>query len=175
MVWPGHILPEQRFQAPVSMIDMLPTILELGGLPPPHPTQGESLAPLLQGREGWKPGPVVLEQFYVHPPTRKMFGRIDVVDGRWGASLEPFLNPQEEERSEGARRPAPLILYDLWNDPQCLNSLHEEYPDLVKKYTDFLRSEHQLSRVLGERFTRATGQALSPAQLRTLRALGYIQ
>ena len=157
------------------MIDMLPTILDLGGLPPPRPTQGQSLAPLLQGRAGWKSRPVILEEFYVHPPTGKMFGKIDVVDGRWGASLEPLPDPEEGERPESARRPAPLILYDLWNDPQCLNSLHEAYPELVKKYTDFLRSQHQLSRVLGESFTRSTGQALSPAQLRTLRSLGYIQ
>ena len=175
MVWPGGILPEQRFREPVSMIDMLPTILDLAGLPPPQPTQGQSLAPLLQGREGWKSRPVILEEFYVHSSTRKMFGKIDVVDGRWGASLEPLPDPEEGERPESARRPAPLILYDLWNDPQCLNSLHEAYPELVKKYTDFLRSQHQLSRVLGERFTRSTGQALSPAQLRTLRSLGYIQ
>ena len=120
MVWPGHILPAQRFRDPVSMIDMLPTILGLGYLPPPHPTQG----PLLQGREGWKPRPVMLEEFYVHAPNRKMFGKIDVIDGRWGASLEPLSDAQGEERPERARRPAPLRLYDLWNDPQYLNSLH---------------------------------------------------
>ena len=33
------------------MIDVLPTILDLAGLPPPEVAQGRSLAPLLLGGE----------------------------------------------------------------------------------------------------------------------------
>ena len=34
-VWPGHIAPEQRFTDPVSIIDILPTILDLADRPMP--------------------------------------------------------------------------------------------------------------------------------------------
>lgn len=46
VIWPGHIAGGQRFSQPVSMIDMLPTILDLADLPMPEVIQGQSLAPL---------------------------------------------------------------------------------------------------------------------------------
>jgi len=51
-IWPGRIKGGQRFRDPVSMIDMLPTILDLVGLPQPEVMQGQSLAPLLLGKPG---------------------------------------------------------------------------------------------------------------------------
>ena len=100
-------------------------------------------------------------------------GRIEVVDERWGASLE--INPISDPKDPGDRRPAHLLLYDLWNDPQCLNSLHEERPDLVKKYTEFLEAQFAAHQALAQRFTSSGETALTSEQLRTLRALGYIQ
>jgi arylsulfatase A-like enzyme len=41
--WPGHISGGQRFKDAVSMIDVLPTVLDLVGLPPPDVMQGQSL------------------------------------------------------------------------------------------------------------------------------------
>ncbi len=56
VVWPGRIQGGQRFSGPVSMIDVLPTMLDLVGLPPAETAQGRSLAPLLLlGRDGWEP------------------------------------------------------------------------------------------------------------------------
>jgi arylsulfatase A-like enzyme len=65
IVWPGRVAGGQRFSQPVSMIDMLPTILDLVGLPLPEVMQGQSLAPLLLGEEGWEPRPVILDEFGV--------------------------------------------------------------------------------------------------------------
>ncbi len=73
-------------------------------------------------------------------------------------------------------RAAPLLLFDLWNDPYVQHSLHEERPDLVEKYTKFLEAQWEAHQALAQRFTRSgEGPALTPEQLRTLRALGYIQ
>ncbi len=60
VVWPERIASGQRFSDPVSMIDVLPTILDLAGLPMPDIMQGQSLAPLLLGTDGWEPRPVIL-------------------------------------------------------------------------------------------------------------------
>ena len=65
VVWPGRIAGGQRLSQPVSMVDVLPTILDLVGLPRPAVMQGQSLAPLLLGKEGWEPRPVILDEFYV--------------------------------------------------------------------------------------------------------------
>jgi arylsulfatase A-like enzyme len=165
-VWPGHIAGGQRFTDPVSMIDMLPTVLDLAELPPPEVMQGQSLAPLLLGTGGWEPRPVILDEFYVDSESGELRGWLEVIDGRWGASLAINPHPEglspldaalpgqfiEDQRGE---RPAPLLIYDLWNDPYCLNSLHEERPDLVEKYTELLEAQWAANQVLAQRFPQA--------------------
>ncbi|MFH1763268.1 MAG: sulfatase/phosphatase domain-containing protein, partial [Gemmatimonadota bacterium] len=178
-IWPGHIRGGQRFSEPaVSMIDVLPTILDLVGLPLPEIMQGQSLAPLLLGTGGVEPRQVVFDQFTVDQETGELRGRLEVLDGRWGASLEinPEL-PEGDETEEEAqwRRPVPFLLYDLWNDPYCLHSLHEERPDLVEKYTAFLEAQWEAHQALGQYFTAAEDVVLTAEQLEMLRTLGYIR
>ena len=170
VVWPERIAPGQRFSDPVSMIDLLPTILDLAGLPMPEIMQGQSLAPLLLGTDGWEPRPVIFDEFDVDPQTGEIRGLIEVIDGRWGASLEINPDPDEEDR-----RPVPLLLYDLWNDPHALSSVHQEHPDLVEHYTAFLEAQFEAHQLLAQQFTPGEESPLTPEQLRTLRSLGYIR
>ena len=179
-VWPGHIEGGQRIAHPVCMIDVLPTLLDLLGLPAAEIAQGQSLAPLMLGRDGWEPRPVILDEFYSDLATGELSGLIEVVDGRWGASLEtnpdPYIVLDFLLRMFGPlTRPAPLLLYDLWNDPMALWSLHEERPDLVQKYTAFLEEQFEAHLALAQFFTPSGEVELTPEQLRTLRSLGYIQ
>jgi arylsulfatase A-like enzyme len=171
VVWPGRIEGGQRFSQPVSMIDMLPTILDLADLPMPEVMQGQSLAPLLLGEEGWEQRPVILDEFYLDEET-ELRGVIEVIDGRWGASLE--INPDPEKQPE-TERTVPLLLYDLWDDPFTQHSLHEDRLDLVEKYTEFLEAQFEAHQSLAQLFTRSEPVPLTPEQLQTLRALGYIQ
>ncbi len=115
---------------------------------------------------------MILDEFYYSNTTGELGGAIEVVDGRWGASLE--INPHWETPEPGGR-PVPLLLYDLWNDPMALWSLHEERPDLVQKYTAFLEEQFAAHLALSRYFTRSGDVALTPEQLQTLRTLGYIQ
>jgi arylsulfatase A-like enzyme len=189
-VWPGRIAGGLRFMDPVSMIDVLPTVLDLLGLPVPEYAQGRSLAPLLLGRDGWEPSPVVFDEFRFEDD--ELLGQIEVIDGRWGASL--YVGPPRPDGwihlrghrnypPEGSRFrdgvpdvTPPLLLYDVWSDPHALRSLHEERPALVKEYTAFLEARLAQHLRLAERFTQ-TGDnpALTEEQLRTLRSLGYIR
>ena len=171
-VWPGHIEGGQRIAHPVSMIDVLPTLLDLLGLPAAEIAQGQSLAPLMLGREGWESRPVILDEFNANLATGELRGLIELVDGRWGASLE--INPRQRQSPE-ERRPSPLLLYDLWNDPMALWSVHEERPDLVEKYTAFLEEQFEAHLALSQYFTPSGEVELTPEQLQTLRSLGYIQ
>ena len=118
---------------------------------------------------------MIFDEFYVNSETGELEGHIEVIDGRWGASLEIPPPPQDEQAPPGTRRPDPLLLYDLWNDPHCLHSLHEEQPNLVDKYTKFLQNQWKVHQLLAQQFTRAEQSPLTPEQLQTLRALGYIQ
>ena len=171
-VWPGHIAPGLRFSDPVSMLDMLPTVLDLLDLPMPEVMQGQSLAPLLLGETGWEPRPVILNEIYVRRSTGEFKGRIEVIDGRWGASW--YIHPDPKEDSS-YRRPVPVLVYDLWNDPYCLHSLHEERPDLVEKYTKFLEEQWESHKALAMLFSRSKKEPLTPEQLENLRSLGYIK
>jgi len=174
IIWPERIAPGQRFSQPVSMIDMLPTILDLADLQPAKDAQGHSLAPLLLGKKGWEPNPVIFDKFYVDWDTGELSGLIEVIDGQWGASLWIKPSRVDDEKPPEQVRPD-LLLYDVWNDPYCLHSLHEKRLDLVKKYTDFLERQWKEHRTLAKRFKGADALPLTAEQLHTLRSLGYIQ
>jgi arylsulfatase A-like enzyme len=177
-IWPGHIEGGQRFSQPVSMLDVLPTILDLVDLPMPEIIMGQSLAPLLLGSDGWESRPVILDEFRVDQETGELRGRLEVIDGRWAASLRINPRPPDEDEDEDDarwRRPVPLLLFDLWNDPFSLHSLHEERPDLVEHYTGFLEAQWEAHQALAQRFTQGGEVQLTPQQLETLRSLGYIQ
>jgi arylsulfatase A-like enzyme len=175
---------------PVSMIDVLPTILDLAGLPQPEVLQGHSLAPLLR-EQTFEPRPVILDEFRVDEHSGEMIGNIEVVDGRWGASLEigplaPGADPARGRHAVpaggrwGAVHPffpdAPrLLLYDLWSDPFALHAVNDEQPKLVDRYRQMLQKQFEAHRALSRRFREAGDVALTPEQLQQLRALGYIQ
>jgi choline-sulfatase len=172
-VWPGRIPPGRRFSQPVSMIDMLPTILDLAGLPPSEISQGQSLAPLLLGKPGWTPRPVVFDEFNI--VDNYFYGSIEVIDGRWGASLLIDPRPDDKKTPIERLRPAPLLIFDTWEDPHAFKSLHEARPDLVEKYSkmlDRIWKEHQ---ALAKKFSRAGNMPLTPEQIETLRSLGYLR
>jgi arylsulfatase A-like enzyme len=172
-VWSGKIALGRRFSQPVSLIDMLPTILDLTGLPAPELAQGQSLAPLLLGKPGWTPRPVVFDRFFVE--GKYLFGSIEVIDGRWGASLLIDPRPDDMKKPVELLRPAPLLIFDVWEDPQALKSLHEERPDLVEKYSKMLDQIWKEHQALAKKFTRAGNVPLTPEQIETLRSLGYLR
>lgn len=171
VVWPGQLAAGRRFADPVSLIDLLPTVLDLVGLPRPAVLQGQSLAPLLRGQPGWTPRPVILEEVNLDRRSGQLAGTLEVVEGQWGASL--WIGPVPADTSR--HRPWPLLLYDLWNDPLAVRPVNVGHPDLVSKYTQFLEAQWQAHQALATRFKAGAPIALSPEQLERLRALGYIR
>ncbi len=190
VVWPGQLEGGRRIDRPVSMLDVLPTVLELAGLPEPEVLQGQSLAPLLRGGE-IEARPVILDEFRVDETSGELIGNLEIIDGRWAASLE--IGPTPEETAPGFGRyqvPAGgrwgavhpffpdvprLLLYDLEEDPFTTRAVNEEHPDLVRKYTRLLQEHWQAHQALATRFSEAGEVTLDPEQLEQLKALGYIQ
>jgi len=194
VVWPQAIAGGRRFSQPVSMIDVLPTVLDLAGLPPPEILQGQSLAPLLRGEAGWEPRPVVFDEFRVDAESGEWIGNIEMIDGRFGASLEIGPAPKDAKSTDpklgrhvvpaggrwGATHPyfpeiPRLLLYDLSTDPYAVHHVNDRYPDLVEAYRERLLSLWEAHRALAQKFQATEDVALTPEQLRQLRALGYIQ
>lgn len=165
VVWPGHIAPGQRFREQVSLLDLLPTVLEVTGQPQPEVLQGQSLAPLFLGKPGWKPKPVIIDEFTVDRKTNQLNGVIEMIDGRWGASL-----------AIGGEEAGPrLLLYDLWEDRYTQRSVHAERPKLAKEYQQRLERQFREHLALAKRFTQSKEGTLSSEQLEVLKSLGYIQ
>lgn len=187
-VWPGHIEGGRRIEAPVSMIDVLPTVLELAGLPPARVAQGQSLAPLLLGEEGWTPRPVVFDEFRVLEDG-SMIGNLELLDGRWGHSLEIRTAEHAPPPTQG-RHPAPaggrwkalefadvprLLLYDLEADSRAIANVAAEHPELATEAQRRLWRIWQQHRELSASFEAGDEAELSPEQQEALRALGYTE
>ncbi len=58
--FPGRVRAGARFDAPVTLLDVMPTILDLVGIPAQTAAQGRSLAPLIKGGT-LEPRPVISE------------------------------------------------------------------------------------------------------------------
>lgn len=186
VIAPGRLDGGARIAEPVSLIDLLPTVLDLAGLPPLERTQGRSLLPLMRGDREWERRPVILEQVERDVNTDELTGHIEMIDGRWGASLEiwpqrrPGQPPVEPSRWEAKARfhvdgQPRLLLYDLSEDPFTRQNVNERHPDLVRKYTRLLQEKWKEHQTIAALYKPSGQSALSPEQIETLRSLGYIR
>jgi hypothetical protein len=66
-----------------------------------------------------------------------------------------------------------FLLYDLWNDPFTTRAVNEAHPEKVEQYRAALLQQWQVHRALSHRFAEADDQALDPAMVKQLQALGY--
>lgn len=190
VIWPEQLPAGKRVQEPVSLIDLLPTVLDLAQLPPATVRQGRSWRPLLTDSGEWTPQPLVLEQVQAYPPTGEMVGHIEVIDGQWAASLEVMpktLVPvakevQSLDTAGGWRAARPhrfstpkLLLYDLSVDPFCTQNVNTKYPERVDTYTRMLTTLWEDHQTLANSFQSGGVGVMDEAQREALRTLGYIE
>lgn len=114
LAWPGHVAAGQTYSAPISSLDLMPTVLAAVGAPPPRPNDvldGVNILSFLTG----KPRPNAV-------PHDRLFWRMGeesaVREGRW--KLIQLL------------KTAPL-LFDLEADPGESKDLHAAHPDVVTR------------------------------------------
>lgn len=168
VVWPGHVGAGLRIDEPVSMIDILPTVLELVGLPPAEVAQGHSFAPVLLGRE-WTSRPVTLDEMNV-AEDGTVGGWLEVIDGRWGVSWAFHGRTKSDSVAVDEVR-----LCDLPADPLCVTDEATAHPDVVARLMPLLQERWEGAWILSARYSRAEHGEMTEDQLRALRALGYIQ
>jgi N-sulfoglucosamine sulfohydrolase len=148
--WPGVIRPHQRTAAMVQWIDLLPTLIDLAGGPPPQGLDGLSFAPVLRGRArhhrseiftthsgdgDWNVFPIravrTPEWKYIrnlHPElqhsTHTNRDSNKAAYRYWQSwEREAQTNPQARALVEAFKRRPAEELYDLRNDPHELVNL----------------------------------------------------
>jgi arylsulfatase A-like enzyme len=158
----------RRHDAWVSLVDVMPTLVELFDLPVPYDLayaiEGRSLVPALRG-EPLPPRSVFAESGHSHHPE-EVHGRVrfDVAGrfraayrGRWKLVWTPFQSPDRE-----------YALYDLVADPGETKDLyrpdHPEAAALRRELAAWLRASDD-----------PTVTALDERDVELLRSLGYVE
>lgn len=166
--WPGVIRPGTVYdRAPVGLVDLMPTLLELAGLTPDSLVQGRSFRPLLTAAESYSPQEYVFTERNWHDCDEHQRA---VRDGRWklirtdaytdlplctaaDIGMSPSFQELRARKAADAARLTPaqrrlfevprarLELYDLRRDPWEVHNLAGDPAQAarVKKMTAVLQ------------------------------------
>lgn len=159
IVFGGGGLPAiGRVDLPAQLLDLMPTLVELAGLEASLPYQGESLAPVMRGRDG---GPSADRPmlFAVHS---RVGPRLALSRGKWKLGLDL---PREGVPE--------VSLFDTEADSGEDNDLVDEYPEGVRVMLRELVAYYKALPRYGS--GQARRYEISQEQVDRLRALGYIE
>lgn len=150
------IFPDQRWagrvvETPVSLIDLVPTVLEVLGMDVPPDLSGRSLVQLLEG-EPWAIRPIYAEVTDGWNPVRA------IIDWPW--KYVHRFSPGEGE------------LYDLEQDPHETTDLSDVHPR-IKSY--MRRTLVMWAADLEPRWEASQPTPLTLEEIKKLKLLGYIQ
>jgi arylsulfatase A-like enzyme len=179
---PGTI-PAVKLTDTVRSIDLMPTLLDLSGLPAPEGIQGRSLVPLIAAarqlprqagagtaEENAAPDekhPAITEKARTTdsagPPPRDTESYSVVLDG-W--KLIHNVN-----RAPGAPE---FELFNRAEDPLDAHNVAEQHPDIVARLQGELDTWHKMVEAAQLPET-VSEENLSPDELERLRSLGYIK
>ena len=180
MRWPAGLPAGVSIDETVEIIDVMPTILELNGLPQLEGQQGASLVPLLRARGGgsgqafasegnWESRPAFSEKAVTEPgsgaPWPHHVEAYSVVDGPW--KLIHHVVPDEGNPE--------FELFKFHDDPLDQINLAAEHPDVVERLAKAIRTWRKKAEAARLPSDSESTEGLSNEQLERLRSLGYIQ
>ena len=155
--FPGRLIAGRRVAGRARILDVMPTVLDLLGVPAPPVVQGRSLVPWLMG----------------HPDPAGADDAVSEYDHRWaGRVYESVRRGRLSYIVEDAHE----HLFDLSDDPGEANDLLDTRPTDAAALRAALASWLEECRGLAGRF--GPGDAIvrpSAERARQLRALGYVE
>jgi len=130
--WPGRIPADRRVTDLVELVDLLPTLLGLAGLPAPPDLHGRSLQGLALGEPGAKGRDVVVSEYLENEEAMARSDRYKLV-------VSTGARARQDGYATGRPLPGPSErLYDLEADPGETTDLHAR-PDLAPVVADLRR------------------------------------
>ena len=172
LMWNPKLLPvSRRVTEPVQLIDVMPTVLDLLNLKAPDILQGQSLAPLANGRPFHRRAPVMTSRF-AHPNAKpngfvpeNRINTFALIEANWK------LIYREKGKDVGLNR---VELYDRRTDRAETNNVAGAHPQDVERMMTalgkWLDAQKQIRALLG----KGTRSTLDQQTLDQLRSLGYI-
>ncbi len=145
----GH---SRKIETLVETIDLMPTLLDLVGLPVPTATQGQSLLPLIQGQKTDDAVAFGESPFFGH---RRFAGH-----GRWRLLL--------------TKNTGQVELYDFDADPLESRNLASDRPFIVEELKEKI-SAWETEAVAARIVDADEGSSLDEETRKQLKELGYIQ
>lgn len=131
IVAPGVTRPGSRCAAPVSLLDIYPTLLELAGLPKKPDNDGHSLVPLLKNPQAPWPHPAVMTMGE---------GNHAVRTPRWR-----YIRYRDDSEELYDHERDPWEWKNLASDPQYQNVI-QEHRALLESYEPYRRSQAKQAR-----------------------------
>ncbi len=163
--WPGVVKPGTRSEALVSFVDLMPTFLDVAGIPKPAYLPGKSIVPVLTGERPKGDRNLLYSAYNAHTTGEDLYWPVrTVTDGRYklmynllgdgkttrpgdngaGFMVTKMLEGSQEGQEIIQRSAAPptFELYDLQRDPGELVNLagNPEYQQLEKKLRTSLQA-----------------------------------
>jgi arylsulfatase A-like enzyme len=165
---PGRIPKGVKVEGRVELLDVMPTLLDLSGLPPPPAMQGRSMRPLLAsgGGSGGTQRPVIAEKQPMggtdFPSASQSY---TIIDANWKL-IHNVARPAEKPEFE---------LFDAEKDPLDQKNVAAEHPDVVDRLAKTLDSWHKMATAAKLKPDTELTKGMTREQLEQLRSLGYIK
>jgi len=166
--WPGVIQPGSS-DAPVQLVDVMPTILDLVGVPIPAGLDGRSLSPVMRGIASERPA--YAEIRYV-PFAQQRVQNDDCL--RFGLTKDCEVNLRavwtRRFKLVASKQTGFEALFDLANDRGERRDVRAEFPDELARHWALLDEYDAAHAVSPE-----AGPSVDAATEERLRALGYVK
>ena len=165
--WPGVVPAGGVVDETVQLLDVVPTILDLAGIPAVELHQGASLRPLITGeRRGWTDRPAISEW-----KKRADQKKTDIVDA-FGIIHDGWKLVHNTDRPGGQPE---FELFEHRKDPLNLDDVAAEHPEIVARLQKQLETWHSWAQDAKLPSDAEASEGLDSGELERLRSLGYVQ
>tara|TARA_B100001123_G_scaffold306649_1_gene342637 strand:+ start:4226 stop:6748 length:2523 start_codon:yes stop_codon:yes gene_type:complete len=173
MHWPGVLPSGLIVEDTVETLSMMPTLLELAGVPVPELVQGQSLLPLIASPEdpaatGWVERAAFTERKRIPSNRERALDDVDqyavVLDG-W--KLVQNVDPPEEMTE--------WELYNHAEDPINHHDVAADHPEIVERLKDALAERLRYAEARKLPTDEDAAADMSPEEIQRLRSLGYMR